>query len=94
LTKVVNLSNKGHSRFGDLMKLRRWDALETVVSAASGRPRASDGRRLRGEARMDWRTSKILCPAAGTEDKFYVLNNRAIVGMAGDLRGSAFVFAQ
>jgi hypothetical protein len=43
---------------------------------------------------MDWRTSKILGPAAGTEDKFYVLNNRANVGMVGDLRGFAFVFAQ
>jgi hypothetical protein len=42
---------------------------------------------------MDWRTSKILGPAAGIEDKFYVTNNRAIVGMAGDLRRSAFVFA-
>jgi len=45
---------------------------------------------------MDWRTSKILCPAAGLEDKFYVLNNRdnrANVGMVGDLRRFAFVFA-
>ncbi|HZE52391.1 MAG TPA: hypothetical protein VE111_03840 [Bradyrhizobium sp.] len=41
---------------------------------------------------MDWRTSKILGLAAGIEDKFYVLNNCAIVGMAGDW--SAFVFAQ